>query len=186
MDRVGDIGLFLRVLDLGSISAAARSLDISVAVASQRLQRLEKELGVRLLHRTTRRLSATPEGAALAERGRGLVEDLEALTTDLRQSGAAVAGTLRMTASASFGPTQFRIGLRGLRCSSSAAWMRCATRTVGREASRAASTTSRHASRRSRDMARWPRLTPEAHHRRAASLRPWLRRHPRRLVRSSR
>ena len=103
MDRVGDIGLFLRVLDLGSISAAARSLDLSVAVASQRLQRLEKELGVRLLHRTTRRLHATPEGAALAERGRGLVEDLEALTSELRRSGADVSGTLRMTASASFG-----------------------------------------------------------------------------------
>ncbi|MGH8172289.1 MAG: helix-turn-helix domain-containing protein, partial [Rhodanobacteraceae bacterium] len=60
MDRVGDLGLFLRVLDLGSISAAARSLDLSVAVASQRLKRLERELGVRLLHRTTRRLHATP------------------------------------------------------------------------------------------------------------------------------
>jgi len=103
MDRLGDIGLFLRVLDLGSISAAARSLDISVAVASQRLQRLEKQLGVRLLHRTTRRLHATTEGAALAERGRVLVEDLEALTSELRQTGADVSGTLRMTASASFG-----------------------------------------------------------------------------------
>jgi DNA-binding transcriptional LysR family regulator len=103
MDRADDIGLFLRVLDLGSISAAARSLDISVAVASQRLQRLEKQLGVRLLHRTTRRLHATPEGALLAERGRALVEDLEALTSELRQSGADVSGTLRMTASASFG-----------------------------------------------------------------------------------
>ena len=66
MDRVGDLSLFLRVLDLGSISAAARSLDLSVAVASQRLKRLERELGVRLLHRTTRQLHATPEGAALA------------------------------------------------------------------------------------------------------------------------
>ena len=103
MDRLGDIGLFLRVLDLGSISAAARSLDISVAVASQRLQRLEKQLGVRLLHRTTRRLHATTEGAALAERGRVLVEDLEALTSELRETGAAVSGTLRMTTSASFG-----------------------------------------------------------------------------------
>ena len=103
MDRLDDIGLFLRVLDLGSISAAARSLDLSVAVASQRLQRLEKQLGVRLLHRTTRRLHATPEGAALAERGRMLVEDLETLTTELRRSGADVSGTLRMTASASFG-----------------------------------------------------------------------------------
>ena len=103
MDRLDDLGLFLRVLDLGSISAAARSLDLSVAVASQRLKRLEKQLGVRLLHRTTRRLHTTPEGAALAERGRALVEDLEALTSELRQSGAAAFGTLRMTASASFG-----------------------------------------------------------------------------------
>ncbi|HZX75636.1 LysR family transcriptional regulator [Lysobacter sp.] len=103
MDRLDDLTLFLRVLDLGSISAAARSLDLSVAVASQRLKRLERELGVRLLHRTTRRLHATPEGAALAEQGRPLVEDLEALTGGLRQSGADIAGTLRVTASASFG-----------------------------------------------------------------------------------
>jgi DNA-binding transcriptional LysR family regulator len=103
VDRLDDLTLFLRVLDLGSISAAARSLDLSVAVASQRLKRLERELGVRLLHRTTRRLHATPEGAALAEQGRPLVEDLEALTGGLRQSGADIAGTLRVTASASFG-----------------------------------------------------------------------------------
>lgn len=103
MDRIGDIGLFLRVLDLGSISAAARSLDLSVAVASQRLQRLERELGVRLLHRTTRRLHATPEGAVLADQGRALVEDLEALSSSLRQAGTGIAGTLRLTTSASFG-----------------------------------------------------------------------------------
>ena len=66
MDRIGDVALFLRVLDSGSISAAARSLDLSVAVASQRLKRLERDLGVRLLHRTTRQLSVTPEGAVLA------------------------------------------------------------------------------------------------------------------------
>jgi len=103
MDRVGDLSLFLRVLDLGSISAAARSLDLSVAVASQRLKRLERDLGVRLLHRTTRQLHATPEGAALAAQGRVLVEDLEALTGGLRQSATDVAGTLRVTMPASFG-----------------------------------------------------------------------------------
>ena len=103
MDRIGDIALFLRVLDLGSISAAARSLDLSVAVASQRLKRLERDLGVRLLHRTTRRLHATPEGVALAEQGRPLVEDLEALTGGLRQAAEEITGTLRVTASASFG-----------------------------------------------------------------------------------
>lgn len=103
MDRLGDIALFLRVLDQGSISAAARSLDLSVAVASQRLQRLERALGVRLLHRTTRRLHPTPEGQALAERGRVLVDDLEALADGLRESAQAVAGTLRVTLPASFG-----------------------------------------------------------------------------------
>jgi DNA-binding transcriptional LysR family regulator len=103
VDRLDDLTLFLRVLDLGSISAAARSLDLSVAVASQRLKRLERGLGVRLLQRTTRRLHPTPEGRLLAEQGRVLVEDLDALTTDLRQSAASVSGTLRMTLSAAFG-----------------------------------------------------------------------------------
>ena len=103
MDRIGDIALFLRVLDLGSISAAARTLDLSAAVASQRLKRLERELGVRLLHRTTRRLHPTPEGLLLAEQGRVLVEDLEALADGLRRTGSGVAGTLRVTLSPTFG-----------------------------------------------------------------------------------
>ena len=103
MDRIGDIALFLRVLDLGSISAAARSLDLSVAVASQRLKRLERDLGVRLLHRTTRQLHPTPEGLLLAEQGRVLVEDLESLTDGLRRTGSGVAGTLRVTMSSTFG-----------------------------------------------------------------------------------
>lgn len=103
MDRVGDLDLFLRVLDLGSITAAARSLDVSVAVASQRLKRLEKELGIRLFHRTTRRLHPTVEGAALAERGRPLVEELASLGADLRHTSTEVGGTLRVTLSATFG-----------------------------------------------------------------------------------
>ena len=95
--------MFLRVLHLGSITAAAHSLDLSVAVASQRLKRLERELGVRLLHRTTRRLHPTPEGVALAERGRVLVEYLESLRAGLREAATEMAGTLRVTLSASFG-----------------------------------------------------------------------------------
>lgn len=103
MDRIGDFHLFLRILDLGSISAAARSLGVSVAVASQRLKKLEQSLGVRLFHRTTRQLHVTPEGAALAAHGRELLEDLEALTSDLKRSAKEVAGTLRVTVPASFG-----------------------------------------------------------------------------------
>ena len=103
MDRLTDIALFLKVLDLGSISAAARNLDVSVAVASKRLQRLEQELGVRLLHRTTRHVQATAEGGVLAAQGRALVEDLEALTSGLRRGGTEVTGTLRITTSPTFG-----------------------------------------------------------------------------------
>lgn len=104
MDRIGDIALFLRVLDTGSISAAARSLDLSPALASQRLKRLEDALGVRLLHRTTRRLHPTPEGLRLAGEGRGLVEAFDGLAGSLRESGGqAVGGMLRVTMSASFG-----------------------------------------------------------------------------------
>lgn len=103
MERLDDLVLFLRVLDLGTITAAANSLGISPALASQRLKRLERTLGVRLLHRTTRRLHPTAEGAALAERGRVLAEELESLGTDLRQAGAGVAGVLRVTAPVSFG-----------------------------------------------------------------------------------
>lgn len=103
MDHLADLNLFLRVLDLGSISAAARSLDLSVAVASQRLKRLERGLGVRLLHRTTRQLRPTPEGIALADQGRHLVEELDVLTSSLRSNAKSVAGTLRVTIPASFG-----------------------------------------------------------------------------------
>lgn len=103
MSDLRDLNLFLRVLDLGSISAAARSLDLSVAVASQRLKRLERGLSVRLFHRTTRQLRPTPEGIALAEQGRPLVEELDVLTSSLRGNANSIAGTLRVTIPASFG-----------------------------------------------------------------------------------
>lgn len=103
MDRLDDIALFLRVVETGSISAGARSLGLSVAVASQRLKRLEQGLGARLLHRTTRRLRPTAEGLALLERGAPLVEEFEALGASLRQAGSEVAGDLRVTMGATFG-----------------------------------------------------------------------------------
>ncbi|MET0387797.1 MAG: LysR family transcriptional regulator [Polyangiales bacterium] len=103
MDRLADLQLFLRVLDLGSISAAARSSGLSPALASQHLQRLERSLGVRLFHRTTRRLRVTPEGAALAAQGRPLVEGLEALSGSLRRAASDITGSLRVSLPASFG-----------------------------------------------------------------------------------
>lgn len=103
MDKISEIAMFIRVLDSGSISAGARSLGISPAVASKRIISLEKHLGVRLLHRTTRQITPTPEGRELATVGRPLVEDLEALTTGLSQSAQQVVGVLRVTAPVTFG-----------------------------------------------------------------------------------
>jgi DNA-binding transcriptional LysR family regulator len=103
VERIEDFQLFLRVHDLGSISAAARSLGLSVAVASQRLARLESGLGVRLFHRSTRKLQLTTEGATFLDQGRALIEDLEALTSSLRQSSRAVTGMLRVSVPAAFG-----------------------------------------------------------------------------------
>ena len=103
MKHLTDIRIFLQVLDLGSISAAALSLGMSPAVASRRILMLEKELGVRLLNRTTRRVSATSEGVELATKGRSLIDELEALTSGLGMTGREVSGTLQVSASVSFG-----------------------------------------------------------------------------------
>lgn len=103
MDQIAALVLFIRTVDLGSISAAARSLDLSPAVASQRLKKLEERLGVRLLHRSTRRLHATTEGQALLDEARVLVEDLETVTSNLREARTHVTGTLRVTMSSTFG-----------------------------------------------------------------------------------
>lgn len=103
MDRISDITLFIRVVDLGSISAAARSENLSLSVASLRLQRLEESLGVRLLNRTTRRLYPTPEGEMLVAEGRPLIDALLTLGDNLKNSRSAITGTIRVTMSASFG-----------------------------------------------------------------------------------
>ena len=84
MERLEDLQIFVRTADNGSLSAAARELDITPAVASAALKRLESELKIRLLVRSTRSLRLTPEGERyLAFARRGLVE--------LEQGRAAIA-----------------------------------------------------------------------------------------------
>jgi len=98
-----DLLLFLRVLDAGSISLAGRQLGVSAAVASQRLKRLEARLGVRLFHRTTRKLEPTAEGTWLAERGRASIEELASVTEALGRTSREISGTLRLSVPESFG-----------------------------------------------------------------------------------
>lgn len=98
-----DFLFFIRVADLGSISKAAKETNISVSVASQRIQRLEQNLQIRLFHRTTRKLTLTDEGAKLLEHGKVWIHDFLNLNESLKLKDQALSGTLRISTSATFG-----------------------------------------------------------------------------------
>src|SRR5687767_6059397 len=87
----------------GSLSAAARELGLSAMAATRRLASLERDLGVRLLHRTTRSLALTPEGEAFLPFARAMVEAEAAARSVLRASVAGAEGLLRVTAPVAFG-----------------------------------------------------------------------------------
>jgi len=98
-----DFQFFIHVADLGSISKAAQDANISVSVASQKLQRLEQSLQLRLFHRTTRKLTLTEEGKIVLEHGRGWINDFVHLQQALTSPNQALTGTLRISTSATFG-----------------------------------------------------------------------------------
>ena len=103
LDDLPALATFDRIVSAGSLSAAARELDLSLAVVSKRLAQLESGLGVRLLQRTTRRQALTEEGTlfhAQVVRILAEVQQAEALITQRR---GAVSGLLRVTAPAQFG-----------------------------------------------------------------------------------
>ena len=87
----------------GSLSAAARRLGVSPTLASRRLAALEEALGVRLVNRTTRSLSLTPEGLAFLPHARAMLEAEASALGSLAGGIGAVSGLLRVTAPASFG-----------------------------------------------------------------------------------
>lgn len=94
LDDVVSMAVFARVVQAGSFTGAATMLGLSKSVVSTRISDLETRLGVRLLHRTTRRLSLTPDGAHLHERCLRLVaaadEAREALDSALREPDGVV------------------------------------------------------------------------------------------------
>lgn len=93
-----DVAVFLRVVELGSFTAAAESLEISKAAVSKYVSRLEGSLGARLLQRTTRRLTLTEAGAAYYGRAVGALSELEAAGEELAAMSAAPRGHLRVSA----------------------------------------------------------------------------------------
>jgi len=102
MDKISCLRAFVKVVEVGGFSAAARRLGVSKAQISKQVGQLEAELGVRLLHRTTRRVSASSDGQAYFERCRPLLAELDELDTAVRSNDVKPRGELRVTAPIAF------------------------------------------------------------------------------------
>lgn len=103
MLRFDDLQLFVRAADLGSLSAAARVIDMSPAVASAALKRIETQLGARLLARSTRSLRLTAEGQGFLDYARKALSSLDEGRRLLARGQDQVSGVLQLSAPSDFG-----------------------------------------------------------------------------------
>jgi DNA-binding transcriptional LysR family regulator len=102
MDAATDMRVFVRVVERGSFSAAAEDLQLTPSAVSKLVTRLEDRLGVRLFHRTTRRLALTPEGETYHLRARDILAAIDDAETEVAQSGTTARGRLRVNAGTAF------------------------------------------------------------------------------------
>lgn len=103
MDRFQAVRAFAKVVELGSFARAADRLSASTSAVSRQVADLEAHLDVRLLNRTTRKLSLTEAGQAFYERSVQLLADLEEAESSVRAAAVSPQGTLRLTCGVSFG-----------------------------------------------------------------------------------
>src|SRR5882724_3255709 len=96
MDRLMALQAFARVVEVGGFTKAGDSLHLSKTTVSDLVQGLEKHLGVRLLQRTTRRVTVTPDGAAFYERSARILADLDEAEASVMQTRVAPKGRLRV------------------------------------------------------------------------------------------
>ena len=118
MDRLASITAFVRVAESGGFSAAGRRLNLSKATVSDQVQALENVLGVRLLNRTTRRVSLTEIGRGYYERCVQLLQDLEERTRPParnRQPRVASCASIATRASGGSSPRLSAISWPGTR-----------------------------------------------------------------------
>jgi DNA-binding transcriptional LysR family regulator len=94
---------FVESARAGSLSAAARKLDLTPAAVSKNVLRLEAELGVRLFNRSTRRLRLTGEGQIFLLKAEGVLRDLDSAVAEVSQAVGTVQGRVRISVGASFG-----------------------------------------------------------------------------------
>lgn len=103
MDRFEEMQAFAAVVDAGSFVRAAENLQVSKTAASRLIGNLEARLGVRLLHRTTRKLSLTVEGEVFHARCRDLLADVEEAEAEVTSRADEAVGLLRLNVPVSFG-----------------------------------------------------------------------------------
>ncbi len=103
MDSVSAMEIFVRVVQAGSFSAAARDLDLTPSAVSKQISRLEDRLGARLMNRTTRQLSLTEVGAAFHERANRILADVAEAERAVADLHGAPRGTLKLNLPQSFG-----------------------------------------------------------------------------------
>ncbi|MDB0509517.1 LysR family transcriptional regulator [Ralstonia solanacearum] len=103
MDRFLEMRAFVQVVDAGSFIGAAEPLEISKAAVSRYIGELESRLGVRLLHRTTRKLSLTEEGELFYLRCKDILSGVEAAESEVTSRTGEAIGLLRVSAPVSFG-----------------------------------------------------------------------------------
>lgn len=103
MDRIDGFRIFVRVVETGSFSKAARDLGISQPTVTRHVAALERHLGVRLLNRNTRRLSVTELGSSYYERGKSLLELFEETESLAGGRQALLQGRIRIGTSVAFG-----------------------------------------------------------------------------------
>ncbi|HEU4460375.1 MAG TPA: LysR family transcriptional regulator [Methylibium sp.] len=103
MDRLKQIESFIAVAARGSLAATAKAEGVAPAVIGRRLDALEARLGVKLLLRTTRRITLTPEGSAFLEDAQRVVAELANAEASVSAGGLRARGHLRLTAPAGFG-----------------------------------------------------------------------------------
>ena len=106
MDRTAEMTAFVRAVETGGFSAAARDLGLTPSALSKLVGRLEDRLGVRLLHRTTRRLQLTAEGETFFNRARPILTALDEAEAEVAAAGAQPRGLLRLNCGSAFGRHQ--------------------------------------------------------------------------------
>lgn len=103
VDRAGELSAFVRAVDSGSFSAAARLLELTPSAVSKVVSRLETRLGVRLLHRTTRRLSLTPEGDHFFRRAQRILAEIEEAEIEAASASLSPRGLVRLHSGTAMG-----------------------------------------------------------------------------------